>query len=305
MKYLYIISITILFLSCGNVKPKHHYRIIYEFENSETVSANDKQGTIATLITRLKPLASDVEVTLNNKQQIEININSNAKLDRLQLILENRGQLDFWECLQLNDLNTFIIEAIGTFASEVDDSGSAVDIIKAPTDHFGALFSVATKDTATISNFLNRKDIRALLPAELKKTKFLFGLPNDIGERDVYGIRSTSSGRAFVNETHIVSAEQIYSFNDRPSISMVMNQKGAQRWERMTEIAYQKGSRIAITVNNIIYSAPTVSSGPISAGKTEITGGFTLDKAQILALVLNSHRRIPKLKFVNSSAIND
>lgn len=45
-----------------------------------------------------------------------------------------------------------------------------------------------------------------------------------------------------MNETHITDVRQSYTSANRPSISMEMNEKGAQRWERMTEIACQQQS---------------------------------------------------------------
>lgn len=60
-----------------------------------------------------------------------------------------------------------------------------------------------------------------------------------------------------------------------------------------------------MTLNDEVYSAPTASSGAIKGGETEISGNFTLQEAQDLALIFSSQKRIPKLKFVNSSAIND
>ena len=73
----------------------------------------------------------------------------------------------------------------------------------------------------------------------------------------------------------------------------------------ITQLAYERGSQIAITLNDVVYSAPTVSSGAISGGLTELSGNFTVEEARDFAIILSSKRRIPKLKFVNSSAITD
>jgi SecD/SecF fusion protein len=44
---------------------------------------------------------------------------------------------------------------------------------------------------------------------------------------------------------------------------MQMNGQGAKGWEELTGRAYTQKSNIAIVLDNIVYSAPGVSSGPI------------------------------------------
>ncbi len=304
MKYIYLICIAIVSFSCGNIKAKNQHAVVYEFVNPDKVSLNDKQGTIVTLKNRLESIASNYEVTLNNKQQIEVIVNTDVKLERLHAILTNRGKLGFWECLKHEQLYEFLYDALNNF--KLDDSLKTIDeIIKMPANDFGALFSVSVKDTAQITAYFNRKEIRGLLPVNMRNTKFLFGLPDDSQELGVYAVKPTSSGSALVNETHITEARPNYDFLGNPCVSMQMNQKGAQRWERMTAKAHREQSRIAIALNDIVYSAPGVSNGAILGGNTEISGGFTLEETQDLAFVLSSNKRIPKIKFVEALAIND
>ena len=47
---------------------------------------------------------------------------------------------------------------------------------------------------------------------------------------------------------------------------MQMNGVGAKIWEDMTEYAYNNQSQIAVVLDNVVYSAPGVSSGKISGG---------------------------------------
>ena len=70
---------------------------------------------------------------------------------------------------------------------------------------------------------------------------------------------------------------------------MQMNGKGAKIWEEMTGKAYNQQSQIAIVLDNVVYSAPGVTSGPISGGPTiEISGAFTINEAIDLANVLRA-----------------
>jgi SecD/SecF fusion protein len=69
---------------------------------------------------------------------------------------------------------------------------------------------------------------------------------------------------------------------------MQMNGVGAKVWEDMTEYAYNNQTQIAVVLDNIVYSAPGVSSGKISGGRSEITGDFSITEAQDLANVLRA-----------------
>ena len=48
--------------------------------------------------------------------------------------------------------------------------------------------------------------------------------------------------------------------------------KELEVWEDMTGNAYKDKSNIAIVLDDIVYSAPGVSKGAISGGRSEITG---------------------------------
>ena len=71
-----------------------------------------------------------------------------------------------------------------------------------------------------------------------------------------------------------------------------MDSRGARIWEAMTGKAYKEASNIAIVLDNIVYSAPGVSSGAIAGGRSEITGNFTLNEAIDLANVLRAGKQI-------------
>ena len=69
---------------------------------------------------------------------------------------------------------------------------------------------------------------------------------------------------------------------------MQMNAQGARIWEDLTGVAYAQNSNIAIVLDDIIYSAPGVTRGAISGGRSEITGDFDLNEAIDLANVLRA-----------------
>jgi SecD/SecF fusion protein len=66
-----------------------------------------------------------------------------------------------------------------------------------------------------------------------------------------------------------------------------MNSTGTRIWAKWTAEAAQKRSRIAIVLDNLVYSAPSVNS-EIPNGNSIIQGNFTLEEAQDLANILKA-----------------
>jgi preprotein translocase subunit SecD len=50
------------------------------------------------------------------------------------------------------------------------------------------------------------------------------------------------------------------------------NEWSKKAWEELTGRAYTQKSNIAIVLDDVVYSAPGVSTGPISGGRSEISG---------------------------------
>ena len=84
---------------------------------------------------------------------------------------------------------------------------------------------------------------------------------------------------------------------------MQMDSRGARIWENMTGKAYNQGSNIAIVLDEIVYSAPGVSSGAISGGRSEITGNFTLNEATDLANVLRAGKLPASANIIQSEIV--
>src|SRR5690606_31687801 len=84
----------------------------------------------------------------------------------------------------------------------------------------------------------------------------------------------------------VTDARQEYDPMGKPTVSMVMNSKGAKIWEEMTGKAFTEGSNIAIDLDNVVYSAPGVSTSAISRCDSSISATFTLNEATDLANVL-------------------
>jgi preprotein translocase subunit SecD len=74
-------------------------------------------------------------------------------------------------------------------------------------------------------------------------------------------------------------------FRNEPYVALEFNGEGARVFDRIT--GENVGKRIAIILDNVVYSAPVVRER-ISGGKASITGGFTAEEAKDLAIVLRA-----------------
>ena len=71
----------------------------------------------------------------------------------------------------------------------------------------------------------------------------------------------------------------------KPEIEMENTKEGASEWARIT--GANVGKRLAIVLDNIVYSAPNIRER-IPSGTSQITGSFTMDEAKDLKNVIRS-----------------
>lgn len=150
------------------------------------------------------------------------------------------------------------------------------------------------KDTSTINGYLRNPQVKSLLPTELRFAKFVWGLPEADAQLNgeeitaLYALKGNRDNVPPLGGSVVVDARQEYDNLSRVVVSMQMNGQGAKVWEQMTGDAYQNQSQIAIVLDNIVYSAPGVTSGPIAGGRSQISGNFTVPQGQDLANVLRA-----------------
>jgi SecD/SecF fusion protein len=165
------------------------------------------------------------------------------------------------------------------------------------------LASFESKDQERVIEYLNNPKVRALLAPEQRYVKFVWGIPqfmeteaNEDTDKEVeslelvelYALKGNRENKPQLSGAVITDAKQEFQQNGTPSVTMQMNLKGAKIWEKMTGNAFNTGGQIAIVLDDIVYSAPGVTSGPISGGNSEISGTFTLNEAVDLANVLRA-----------------
>lgn len=213
-----------------------------------------------------------------------------------QLLREKPMETVKAETSPLDSIKSALESQLGTAKDSVN---SALDSLKRATVSPlyslmtpGYPFLYAVKDTSVINSILKRPDIKGLMPRDIG---FFWDVKPDPdmtpGVEDLFlnFVRVPRNGKPLLTGETIVDARLDYDQFARPSVSMRMNASGSKIWGRVTSQAASLSpqGRIAIVLDNFVYSAPTVQ-GEIPNGNSQITGSFTVDEAKDLALVLKA-----------------
>ena len=262
-------------------------------------------------------------------------------VERASSLLQSTAQLEFWDAYKGEEFFPFLVQAnevlkglveddtkteevesddqetstedatIDELLGEAETDSTAVavnplfDLIKGqgyPGGPVIAQFDI--KDKEKISKYLNMPEVRSLLPAERRYVKFLFSKPEKDSEIvELYALIGNRENTPQLSGAVVTDARQSYGPTGKPTVSMQMNAKGAKIWEEMTGKAFSQGSQIAIVLDNIVYSAPGVTTGPISGGNSEISGQFTLNEATDLANVLRAGKLPAHADIIQSEVV--
>ncbi|SFN88522.1 SecD/SecF fusion protein [Bizionia echini] len=242
--------------------------------------------------------------------------------ERAIKLLQSTAQLEFWDVYKRDMFGQFLFdannllkeleapktEAVAEQSEEPQDSEDAAieDLLGADPDSTAtevnplrdllfqsqnpaAIAMVNIKDREKVMEYLNMPQVRSLLPGEQRFTKFAFGKPaKDSEVVDLYALEGNRDNVPQLSGAVVTDARQEYDPMGKPTVSMQMNSKGAKIWEEMTGNAFTEGTNIAIVLDDLVYSAPGVTTGAIAGGNSSISGNFTLNEATDLANVLRA-----------------
>ena len=85
----------------------------------------------------------------------------------------------------------------------------------------------------------------------------------------------------------LTDAKAVYDQNGQPIITFELNGEGAKIFAKFTEKAAPTRARLAIVLDNKVYSAPHINER-IGGGRGQISGGFTINEANDIAIALRS-----------------
>ena len=106
--------------------------------------------------------------------------------------------------------------------------------------------------------------------------------------------------RLMVSGDQLVDAKQSFDQDGRPVVSITFNTSGARRFGRTTQ--ENVGKPFAIILDNRVLSAPNINE-PILGGQAQISGGFTVESANTLAISLASGQLKVKLNVIEERTV--
>lgn len=276
---------------------------------------------------------------LGSSGRILVELPGAKDVERIKNLLQSTAQLEFWETYKNDQLFSFLISAndviklkvqkdsLDLKVAESENKSNAIDDLLADvviekkdsssttnpildrvvgSGYQGGpiLAQFLSKDQEIISSYLDLPEVRRLLPSEFRYIKFAWGksLP-DSEILDLYVLKSNRDGIAPLSGGVVVDAVQTYDAVGNPAVSMQMNGKGSRIWESLTGNAFKQASNIAIVLDDIVYSAPGVSKGAITGGRSEISGTFTLNEAIDLANVLRAGKLPASAEIIQSEIV--
>lgn len=290
-------------------------------------------GVLAERIDKFGVVQPNIQ-RIGESGRIMVELPGAKDIDRVKKLLQTTAQLEFWEAYKATDLTNFLMAANETLkttektATETapvandsiekllgnkKDSTATADATRGPLlskiqlSQGGPIIgSVATKDTAAVRGYLNRPDIRSLLPAEARFANFVFG-KEDVkkakGQVDLYALKGNKEGVPPLGGNVITGASDTFDQFGKPAVSMTMNTRGAQKWEELTGKAYREQGYIAIALDDVVYSAPGVTTGPISGGNSQISGTFDVTETKDLANILRAGQLPAAAEIVQSEIV--
>jgi SecD/SecF fusion protein len=275
---------------------------------------------------------------LGNSGQILVELPGAKDVDRAKKLLSSTAQLQFWETYKIEEIGNFLMAANESLKKTEIKTTEVKPVVK---DSLSALLTDAKdststkkgenplfdkiigqgggpvlglfspKDTAAVNGYLKRADVRILLAGDQRYAKFVWGKPmiikdakaKDIDAVELYALKGNRDNVPAMSGGVITDASDTFDQSGKPAVSMQMNGQGAKAWEELTGRAYTQKSNIAIVLDDIVYSAPGVSTGPISGGRSEISGAFDVSETKDLANVLRAGKLPAAADIVQSEVV--
>jgi SecD/SecF fusion protein len=277
---------------------------------------------------------------LGESGRILVELPGAKDVDRIKKLLQSTAQLEFWETYKIDELGNFLMATnnalkltekgaikvketaktgIDTLLTDkakdtvADKKGSNPLLDKFVSQGGGPVLGVvAPKDTAVINSYFKRQDIRVLLPSDKRYAKFVWGKPSttidektkkEVETVELYALKGNRDNQAAMSGGVVTDAKDSFDQLGKPSVTMQMSGQGAKAWEELTGKAFTQKSNIAIVLDDVVYSAPGVSSGPISGGRSEISGVFDVTETKDLANVLRAGKLPASAEIVQSEVV--
>ena len=286
---------------------------------------------------------------IGNSGRIQIELPGAKDIERVTKLITSKAELQFWEVYTNAEVQNFFFTANtkvaellkdNTTTEQVKDStekddiddllGDVVDSTKVQKNLFTYLMpnfaqsqqqmsslvaQASVRDTAMVNELLGKKEIRDLLPNELRYVKFLWDYKtftpvkpanagDDYESRELiglYAVKYNRNDKPTIEGDVILDAAQVFDQLNKPEVSMTMNSSGSKQWAKMT--ADNVGRFVAVVLDDYVYTAPSVNQA-ITGGRTSISGGsMTIEEAEDIATVLKAGKLPAAARIVEAEVV--
>ena len=161
-------------------------------------------------------------------------------------------------------------------------------------------FRIPAEKVDEFSSILNDPRVRASMPGNLDILLSATGNVTKKGVKpdyyEVYGVAREADLMGDV----IQDAYPSFDNTNKPVVSMSMNDEGSEEWSKIT--GANIGKRIAIVLDDRVWSAPTVQN-KIANGSSQISGAFSPEDATRLAVVLKAGALKAPVKIIEERVV--
>ncbi len=250
---------------------------------------------------------------LEKDGQILLELPGVKEHDRVRDLLKSSANLEFYETMPLAEYQGAIQQLDNALRADSASNGRGL------FEYFAGLgaqgnpiaLGMATRiNRPIIDSLLVSPQAKRILPSNLKLAwevkPVTVEIPDSTGHvsrMDYYtlvGLR-TAGGKAALSGDVVTAANSDFDqMQGGNYVSMTMKPDAAKQWARITAANINK--RVAIVLDNQVYSAPNVNS-VIEGGRSSITGNFSTDEAKDLANVLKSGKMAAKVNIISDTVI--
>mgnify|MGYP002777106208 CR=1 FL=1 len=157
-------------------------------------------------------------------------------------------------------------------------------------------------DTGKVNKLFSMPEIQKIMPQNMRILWAAKGIKAEDGNEylALYFVKKSRGDKAALDGDAIVDARQDFGQDGQPEVNMQMNAVGAKKWRKITGSSI--GRRIAIVLDNYVYSAPVVQ-GEIPNGSSSISGNFDIDEAKDLANILKAGKLPAPTRIVEEAIV--
>lgn len=257
-----------------------------------------------------------LRVAIENPAGLEAAVQTVKALATPVVSLSGVGQSDFDVTVDGADIVLQLSEA-EKVATDSRTMAQSLEIIRRRVDEAGTreptiLRQGTDRILIEVPGIGSASELKALIGTTAKLTfnpviRRTTNANEDPGARNRLLPAMTEEGVFYViEETPVVSGEDLidaqptFDQNSQPAVSFRFNASGARVFGDYT--AQNIGAPFAIVLDNEVISAPTIQSH-IPGGSGQITGSFTVDEANQLAVLLRAGALPAKMNFLEERTI--